>query len=65
LSEPFEVDGNNIKTSVSIGIALSWGRQEVDELLRNADLAMYGAKNAGKARYELFEATVHDSAQNR
>jgi diguanylate cyclase (GGDEF)-like protein/PAS domain S-box-containing protein len=55
LDEPFFIDNHVIRSSVSIGIAISWGRQEVDELLRNADLAMYEAKNRGKARFELFE----------
>jgi GGDEF domain-containing protein len=31
----------------------------VDDLLRNADLAMYAAKNRGKARFELFESSIH------
>lgn len=55
LDEPFFIDNHVIRSSVSIGIAISWGRQEVDELLRNADLAMYEAKHRGKARFELFE----------
>jgi diguanylate cyclase (GGDEF)-like protein/PAS domain S-box-containing protein len=54
LDEPFFIDNHVIRTTVSIGIAISWGRQEVDELLRNADVAMYEAKNRGKARFELF-----------
>lgn len=54
LDEPFFIDNHVIRSSVSIGIAISWGRQEVDELLRNADLAMYAAKHRGKARFELF-----------
>jgi diguanylate cyclase (GGDEF)-like protein/PAS domain S-box-containing protein len=56
LDEPFFIDNHVIRSTVSIGIAISWGRQEVDELLRNADLAMYEAKHRGKARFELFEA---------
>jgi diguanylate cyclase (GGDEF)-like protein/PAS domain S-box-containing protein len=59
LAEPFKIDGHAVRTTASIGIALSWGRQAVDDLLRNADLAMYAAKNRGKARYELFESSVH------
>jgi diguanylate cyclase (GGDEF)-like protein/PAS domain S-box-containing protein len=59
LAEPFKIDDLAVRTTASIGIALSWGRQEVDDLLRNADLAMYSAKNRGKARFELFESSVH------
>jgi diguanylate cyclase (GGDEF)-like protein/PAS domain S-box-containing protein len=58
LDDPFEIDGYEIRTSASIGIALSWGHQETDELLRNADLAMYAAKNLGKSRFELFEVAA-------
>ena len=61
LAEPFQIDGHTVRTTASIGIALSWGRQGVDDLLRNADLAMYAAKNLGKARYELFESALHGS----
>ena len=59
LAEPFRIDEHTVRTTASIGIALSWGRQAVDELLRNADLAMYAAKNRGKARFELFESSIH------
>jgi diguanylate cyclase (GGDEF)-like protein/PAS domain S-box-containing protein len=59
LAAPFQIDGHNVRTTASIGIALSWGRQAVDDLLRNADLAMYAAKNRGKARFELFESSIH------
>ncbi len=59
LNEPFDLDGAAVRSTASVGVALSWGRHEVDELLRNADLAMYAAKNHGKARYELFESESH------
>jgi diguanylate cyclase (GGDEF)-like protein/PAS domain S-box-containing protein len=62
LDEPFFIDNHVIRSTVSVGIAISWGRQEVDELLRNADLAMYEAKNRGKARFELFEADQSGSS---
>ncbi len=59
LAAPFQIESHSVRTTASIGIALSWGRQAVDDLLRNADLAMYAAKNRGKARLELFESSVH------
>jgi diguanylate cyclase (GGDEF)-like protein len=62
LAEPFRIDEHSVRTTASIGIALSWGRQAVDDLLRNADLAMYAAKNRGKARFELFESSVHGTS---
>jgi diguanylate cyclase (GGDEF)-like protein/PAS domain S-box-containing protein len=63
LDEPFLIDDHAIRSSASIGIAISWGRQQVDELLRNADLAMYSAKNQGKARYELFDTPLLGQTQ--
>ncbi len=60
LRVPFNLEGREIFTSVSIGIALSHSRyQRPDDLLRDADIAMYRAKNAGKARHELFDREMH------
>jgi diguanylate cyclase (GGDEF)-like protein len=63
---PFDVDGSRLIVSVSIGIAQR--RPEIDdaaELLRRADFAMYMAKGAGKGRYQLFDATMHDTMVSR
>jgi diguanylate cyclase (GGDEF)-like protein len=59
LSEPFPVAGRDLHVSGSIGIAL--GRPDVDpeELIRDADVAMYRAKAAGKARHAVFDAHMH------
>jgi len=54
-----------IQISASIGIAASDGAATANEILRNADLAMYGAKSAGKDRYQLFEPTMHSTALAR
>jgi diguanylate cyclase (GGDEF)-like protein/PAS domain S-box-containing protein len=65
LSQPFKLSGHDqdIYTSSSIGIALSSGpEQQPDELLRNADIALYRAKANGKGRYELFAPTMHAAA---
>ncbi|WP_404788254.1 EAL domain-containing protein [Altericista sp. CCNU0014] len=65
LSQPFKLSGHahEIYTSASIGIALSAGpEQQPDELLRNADIALYRAKANGKGRYELFAPTMHADA---
>ena len=56
---PFTLSGREIFTSASIGIVLGnrasgW----LDEILRNADIAMYQAKAQGKARYEVFDTTM-------
>ena len=45
-------------SAASIGIAA--GLEEPDDLLRNADLAMYEAKGQGKGRYEIFQRHMHE-----
>ena len=59
LREPFIVDGKEVYASASIGIAVATPDLSPSELLRNADTAMYQAKARGKARYELFEASMY------
>ena len=60
LQAPFQVGGNEISVGASIGIAAT-GRPDdtADVLLRNADVAMYTAKAAGKRRVAVFEPTMH------
>jgi diguanylate cyclase (GGDEF)-like protein/PAS domain S-box-containing protein len=63
IAAPINLQGYEVFTSASIGIALSssaYGRPEY--LLRNADMAMYRAKAAGKGRYEVFDRTMHAQA---
>ena len=56
----FPIDGQDLKVSASIGIAASLGaNDQADDLLRNADVAMYTAKQAGKNRFAVFEPTMH------
>ncbi len=60
LSTPFVVKSREIFVGASIGIDLSTADQKgPDELLRNADLAMYAAKSKGKARYEVFAPSMN------
>ncbi len=64
LTQPFSVSGHEVFTSASIGIALSAsGYEEADDLLRDADIAMYRAKALGKARYEVFDTAMHARAK--
>jgi EAL domain-containing protein (putative c-di-GMP-specific phosphodiesterase class I) len=66
LEAPVEIDGHEIVTSVSIGIAASTAATESpDTLLRNADAAMYRAKSSGRARAEVFDADMHAQAVAR
>jgi diguanylate cyclase (GGDEF)-like protein/PAS domain S-box-containing protein len=61
LSAPFQLGGHEIFTTVSIGIAVSTtGYHEPQDVLRDADIAMYRAKAHGKARHEVFDTAMHD-----
>jgi diguanylate cyclase (GGDEF)-like protein len=61
LQAPVSIDDREIVVTASIGIALSGPKHDkADELLREADLAMYRAKEMGKARYQLFEPALND-----
>src|SRR5262249_40917117 len=58
---PFTVGGHDVYTSASIGIALSsTGYERAEDLLRDADTAMYRAKAAGRARCEVFDAEMRE-----
>ncbi|GGS10444.1 membrane associated phosphodiesterase [Streptomyces aureoverticillatus] len=54
LSQPYDIDGNDVRVAASIGVAFAEPGVGAGELLRNADLAMYRAKAAGKGRVELY-----------
>ncbi|WP_251095060.1 EAL domain-containing protein [Streptomyces sp. Caat 7-52] len=55
LSQPYAIDGNDVRVNASIGVAFAEPGLGAGELLRNADLAMYRAKSAGKGRVELYK----------
>jgi diguanylate cyclase (GGDEF)-like protein/PAS domain S-box-containing protein len=60
LATPFLIGTRDVYVTVSIGIALSsTGYSRPEELLRDADTAMYKAKALGKARHEIFDVTMH------
>jgi predicted signal transduction protein with EAL and GGDEF domain len=60
LGLPFHVGAHEIFTTVSIGIALSTtGYRSPEDVLRDADIAMYRAKSRGKARHEVFDTAMH------
>jgi EAL domain-containing protein (putative c-di-GMP-specific phosphodiesterase class I) len=67
LSEkPLVVHGKEVFVTTSIGIATGGDNSStVEDLIRNADLAMYSAKRHGKSRYELFEPNMHASVVER
>jgi diguanylate cyclase (GGDEF)-like protein len=66
LSEPFVLDKKSAFATASIVIALSSsGYDRPEDILRDADIAMYRAKENGKARYELFDHGMHARAVSR
>ena len=59
LREPFELEEQEVYTSASVGIVLgAAAHDQPNDFLRRADLALYGAKTKGKARYEVFDPSM-------
>jgi len=66
MQQPFEVSGTEVIVSASIGITFSKvGYKASDEALRDADIAMYKAKESGKARYAIFDVGLHAEVTQR
>jgi diguanylate cyclase (GGDEF)-like protein/PAS domain S-box-containing protein len=66
VAKPIDLDGYERFTTTSIGIALSTtGYERPDDILRDADTAMYRAKGSGRDRYEVFDKTMHIQAVTR
>jgi diguanylate cyclase (GGDEF)-like protein/PAS domain S-box-containing protein len=59
------IDGTEVAASASIGIAFATRGISCDQLLRNADLAMYTAKRKGKSRFETYQPEMHSTAIER
>ncbi len=60
VEKPFEIDEHQLYVSASVGVAFSgFGGKDPEEMLRNADIALYSAKSSGKARYAVFDAIMH------
>jgi diguanylate cyclase (GGDEF)-like protein len=66
LSFPINLAGADVTTSASMGIVTSsMSHDQPEQLLRSADMAMYRAKAAGRARYEMFDRAMHTDALER
>jgi len=66
LRQPFQVMGTEVMVRASIGIASGDGGEfDADEILRNADEAMYTAKGLGKGRWEVFAPSMHATVVSR
>ena len=66
MAEPFRLEGNDVNVRISIGVTRA-GLQPADagDMLREADLALYAAKNAGKASFCFFEPSLHQAVVTR
>ena len=66
LAEPFVVNGQKLRGAASMGVVRGTSPpRSVDTLLRDADIAMYRAKAAGRGGYELFDPDMHTAALKR
>jgi diguanylate cyclase (GGDEF)-like protein len=65
LAEPIEIEGKPIVVRGSVGIAVHRPGQTTADLLRNADVAMYGAKGEGKGQFRSFDQKMHSAAVQR
>jgi len=63
--EPPILDGSDTHIAASIGIAFSQPEDDTEQLLRNADIAMYSAKAAGKARFVVFQPRMQEQLRER
>ena len=66
LSTPFTVDATRVSIHASIGVVIATpDRHSADELLRDADIAMYRAKAGGKGTWEMFETSMQEQVRER
>jgi diguanylate cyclase (GGDEF)-like protein/PAS domain S-box-containing protein len=63
--QPVALEGTEIVISASVGVVVANGDHSAEGLLRDADVAMYQAKQAGKARYAVFDERVREGLQDR
>ncbi|KRA97281.1 hypothetical protein ASD83_09030 [Devosia sp. Root685] len=66
IAQPYHIEDNEIVVSTSVGIALAPADgTDADQLMKNADLALYSAKAEGAGTYRFFSAQMEQSLQNR
>lgn len=66
MHQPYDLDGNEVFTSVSVGVATTINSStHPEDLIRDADFAMHRAKSAGKARSEIYLSDQHRRAQSQ
>ncbi len=65
LQESLDLPGNDTRVTASVGVAFATAEDGVEELMRNADVAMYSAKAQGKGRYTIYEPAMQRAASRR
>nr|WP_294169015.1 EAL domain-containing protein [uncultured Sphingomonas sp.] len=66
VSKPYEIEGHKVSIGASVGITIGDpGRACADSMIRNADLALYAAKAAGRGKHAFYEAAMHSEASDR
>jgi len=65
MSHPFSLSGNQVRVTASIGVASAASDDRADDLLRNADMAMYAAKRHGKGRSATYESRMYADIRER
>jgi diguanylate cyclase (GGDEF)-like protein len=66
IEKPIVLEGQEVVVTASVGIAFSAPHyRRAEEILRDADTAMYRAKETGRARFEVFDSGMHDRAVDR
>ena len=66
LSEPYSIEGHRVVIGASVGIALSPEDGVTSEaIIRNADLALYAAKDGGRGRHHFYDSDLHSDAEER
>ncbi|MBO5237719.1 MAG: EAL domain-containing protein [Lachnospiraceae bacterium] len=65
-NHPFDLDGEIVHISMSVGVAIfPQNGLTVNELIKNADIAMYSAKTAGKSGYRFFDSSMEDEVNHK
>jgi diguanylate cyclase (GGDEF)-like protein/PAS domain S-box-containing protein len=65
MKHPFLLGGNEVLVNMSVGVATASAEDTADDLLRNADMAMYTAKRRGKGRRETYQANMYTDVKHR
>jgi len=66
VAEPAQIEGRRLYTTASVGVAVAHARYErAEDLLRDADIALYRSKANGRATYTIFDEEMHDRAVRR